>query len=433
MRFEQNSIILHEIKEMYKYLLIILGFIPLGFVHAQALVGGLVKNAETLEPIRYASVRLDNSMQGTSTDENGRFVLEVPNYNASNSFTVQLVGYRSQTIGLVELMKKEVIFLEVDEQEIGEVLIQPKNAYELVQEVLLKVPDNYYANPIAQEVFYRQSLLTNGDLALLEEGRFNILNNFHRKQIPGNVVVEKARGFIDLSVYDALGKIVAKNLEDDSVSVAETAETLLAFNPDLATLQADKQGVFGENAFKNYTFTYMGIAMKGGHTLYMVGFDQKEDLKKTLYKGVMFIDTASMAVAEIEVGLSPQGLDLQKLLPLKYRLLAKIAGFSIYIENVSFTAKYIMLDDFWLIDRGMFILKGSVSRRKGEVLNSVLQLDFKVLDNYSKTAYYNIPSSYNVLPSSLEEFKEDDFWQGENHLPISSAVEEALKNKLIDQ
>lgn len=418
---------------MYKHLLIIFSLILAISVQAQALIGGQVKDATTLEAIQYVSIRLDNTLQGASSDEDGRFIIEIPNYDASNSFTFQLVGYRSKTIGLVELMKNDVVLLELNEQEIDEVVVQPRNAYEIVQEALNKIPDNYYANPIGQEVFYRQSLVTNEELSILEEGKYHILNNFHRRKIPRNVVVKKARAFIDMTPYEQLGKMVAKNLIADSIYVEETAQSILAFNPDLNSLKDDKQGIFGDNAFKNYDFNYMGMAVKGGHTMYMISFDQKEDVKKTLYKGVMFIDTASMAIREVDASLSPQGIDIQKFLPLKMRMLAKLTGFSIYIEDVSFNARYEESDGFWIIDEAGFDLKGKVSRRKGDVLNGTLHLDYIVLRNFPKTEFYNVASSYNVLPSSLEEFKNQNFWQGNSYIPMDGKVGNALERMLTDQ
>ncbi|MFT4969185.1 MAG: hypothetical protein ACI9O4_000930 [Chitinophagales bacterium] len=418
---------------MYRHLLIILSIIVCGNIQAQALIGGTVKDAESLEPIQYVSIRLDNSLKGTSTDAEGRFTIEILNYESTNSFTIQLVGYQTKKLGLVELMKNDEIFLTVDEQEIDEVIVQPKNAFEIVQAAIKKIPDNYYANPVGQEVFYRQSLVTNGELSILEEGKYHLLNTFHRKKLPRNVVMKKARAFIDMSAYEELGKIVAKNLLEDSVYVSQTAEILLAFNPDLTDLQEDKQGIFGSNAFKNYNYNYVGMAIKGGLVLYIISFDQKEDVKKTLYQGEMYIDTASMAITEIQASLSPQGIDLQKFMPLKFRLLAKLAGFKINIEDISFNAQYKEQDGFWVVANAGFDLKGQVSRRKGEVLNGTLHLDYRVLNNFPKTEFYNLPSPYNVLPSSIQEFQDQSFWQGVNYLNVDVKVEEALNKKLTAQ
>ncbi|MEX0595608.1 MAG: carboxypeptidase-like regulatory domain-containing protein, partial [Candidatus Paceibacterota bacterium] len=118
---------------MKRYLLIIFSLILFQVIEAQALISGVVKNAETMEPIQYVSVVLSSTFQGTSTDAEGRFTLEIPNYSADNKFTFQIVGYKNVEINLIKLMKDEIVLLELNEEQVGEVIINPVNAYSIVQ------------------------------------------------------------------------------------------------------------------------------------------------------------------------------------------------------------------------------------------------------------------------------------------------------------
>lgn len=418
---------------MKSYLLIILSLILGQSIQAQALISGIVKNAETMEPIQYVSVVLSTTLKGTSTDVNGSFTLEIPNYSSDNKFTFQLVGYQSIEIDLVKLMKDEVVFLEVDEQEIDEVTINPINAYAVLQMAIERIPENYYSPPIAQEVYYRQVLETNEDLSILEEGHFNIINTFDRKKMANNVSVKKARGYVDMSPYADLGKIVAKNLEDDSVYVAETAASLLQFNPDMEALREDKEGIFGEHSLKFYDYKFVGMSIKNGSMQYMIKFDQKEGKKKTLYQGLIYIDTASYAVVEIEASLSPIGVDFQKLLPLRVRLLAKIAGYTITIQDIAFHAKYTKYNGYYVVNQGSFQLKGSVARRKGAPLNGNLKLNYYVKRNYPKGEFYNVRSKYEVIESNLEPFTDAYFFDDQGLPELSDKLKNIVLHKLNKQ
>jgi hypothetical protein len=418
---------------MKRYLLIILGLIAIQSVQTQSLINGQVKNAETLEPIQYVSVLLFSTLKGTTTDVNGEFSLEIPNYAAENIFTFQIVGYETVEMSLVKLMKDEVVFLQLDEQKIDEVTINPINAYAIVQKAIERIPENYYSPPIAQEVYYRQVLETNDDLSILEEGHFNIVNTFNRTKMPKSVSVKKARGYVDMSSYAALGKMVANNIEDDSIYVALSALSILEFNPDMDALRSDKEGIFGDNSLKYYNYKFVGMAIKNDRMLYMINFDQKEGKKKTLYQGVLFIDTASYAIVEIEANLSPLGIDFQKLLPLKVRLLAKIAGYTINIQDVSYQAKYTQFNRYWVVEHGGFQLKGSVAKRKGVTLNGSLKLDYFVHRNYPKGEFFNLRTKYEVIESDLKNFNEDYFFE-EQVLPVlSNKVGNKLKQKLSKQ
>ena len=327
-------------------------------------------------------------------------------------------------------MKDEVVYLELDEQEIDEVTINPVNAYAILQEVIQKIPDNYYSPPIAQEVYYRQVLETNNELSILEEGHYNIVNTFDRSKLLRSVSVKKARGFVDMSSYASLGKMVAKNINEKKILEGETAEGLLEFNPDMKALRNDKDGIFGDNSLKYYDYKFVGFSIKNGNTLYMIRFDQKEGFKKTLYQGMMYIDTATMAVVEIEANLSPIGIDFQKLLPLKIRMLAKIAGYNIKINDIAFTARYEQYNGFWLIKQGGFQLKGSVAKRKGESLNGNLKLDYYVHRNYPKGEYYNIRSPYERIPSDLSKFEEQYFWEDQVLPNLPDRVNNKIKEGL---
>ena len=175
---------------------------------------------------------------------------------------------------------------------------------------------------------------------------------------------------------------------------------------------------------------YGGMSIKNNHVMYIIHFDQKEGLKKTLYKGSIYIDTASLAIVEFEAGLSPEGLDFQKVLPLKLRLLAKIAGYKINIQDIFIQAKYELYDGFWVIDNGGFQLKGSIAKKKDAPIFGELNLSFNVLNNFPKTQYYNVASKYNTIPSDLSQFKDSYFWGNLSIIPLPSRAAAYLEQKI---
>jgi hypothetical protein len=415
---------------MNKYLLIILSLILFKTSIAQALITGQVKSSETNLGIAYVSVMLNGSNRGTATDENGFFSFEIPDYSSDNFFTFRILGYKTVEVNLVQLMKNDIIYLEIEEQEIAEMKVHPINPFLLLRSAIVKIPSNYYSTPIGQEIFYRQLLYTNEDLSVIEEGHYHLLNNFQQEKIPKRVTVKKSRAYHDYSAYENLGNLVTKNLISDSVNIAEVAEEILNFNPNLKTLTDSKDGVFSSTALKFYDFSYGGMSIKNNHVMYIIHFDQKEGVKKTLYKGSIFIDTASLAIVEFEAGLSPEGLDFQKVLPLKMRILAKIAGYSINIQEISIQAKYEVYNEFWVIDKGEFQLKGTIAKKKVAPIQGVLHLSYDVLNNYPKNQYYNLSSKYRVIPSNIEDFENSYFWGNLNVIPLPTKAAYILEQKL---
>lgn len=397
---------------------------------AQALIGGTVLNEENKQPIPFASVILNGTFNGTTTDKDGKFLLEIPNYNQDNKFTFKIIGYEEKTINLVELMRSDVIYLKVKEEQLNEVVVTPINAYKLINEAADKIPENHYSIPIGQEVFYRQTLTTNNELSIIEEGHYDILNTFNRKALPKNATIKKARGFIDLTPYRDLGKIVSKNIEDDSLDIEQSSQVILGFNPDLEDLRSDKNSVLGKNNDKNYVFNYAGMAIKNGVVMHIVTFDQAEGIKKTLFKGTVYIDTASLAIVEIDAHLSPEGIDFQKLIPLRFRLLMKLGGYTVSVKALAFSAKYVKYGDFWVVNEGGFSGVGNISRRDKVSLNGNLSSNFKVLRNYDRANFYRKNSDYNTIPSKIEDFSNKYFWGSTETLKMDANIESLLNKKL---
>lgn len=415
---------------MAKYKLIFISFLLINFVQAQALIKGVVRDANTKENLEFVSVILNDSYKGTSTNAKGEFTLEIPDYSSSRSFSFQRVGYYSKTISMIDFMRSDTIYLEIDEQFLSEVVVRPKDAFELLQEVVKRIPDNYYSQPVAQDVFYRQSVFLNEQLRGLEESRYHLINTFQRPKLPRSVTVQKARGFSNLKELKDLGKLVASNLDEDSLYVLESAEGLFAFNPNLEQLIKDKTGVFNPNAQKYYDFDYVGMVIRGGNVMHHIIFDQREGLKKTLYQGSMYIDTVSLAIVEFEAKLSPSGIDYQKLIPLKFRMLAKLAGYTVQVYNLAFSVKYEQYENYWVVAGGNFNLGGSIAKRKEQTVNGVLKVDYTVLRNFPKTEFYSRSSNYDVIPSSLDDFKDKYYW-GDQNIPYLPQDIEIRLNKLL--
>ena len=66
-----------------------------------------------------------------------------------------------------------------------------------------------------------------------------------------------------------------------------------------------------KKAYKKYNFKTVGITEYGGRGVFKIIFDQKPDVKDALYKGEIYIDTASYAFVKIDFTMSPRGLDYQ--------------------------------------------------------------------------------------------------------------------------
>ena len=107
-------------------LFIILVLISLNFsgrLHAQT-VYGFVYDEETREPLVGASVYMDNSTIGTSTDFDGAFELTIPE-GIESSFVVSFVGYATLVRSKPDGSRALRLYLEPDSNLLEEVVLSP--------------------------------------------------------------------------------------------------------------------------------------------------------------------------------------------------------------------------------------------------------------------------------------------------------------------
>jgi outer membrane receptor for ferrienterochelin and colicins len=88
---------------------------------AQSLVGSVI-DAETREPLAFATVQLVGATAGATTNESGKFSINVPSNATTINLAVSFVGFKTDTI-VVNSQTKITIYLRPDASALQEVLV----------------------------------------------------------------------------------------------------------------------------------------------------------------------------------------------------------------------------------------------------------------------------------------------------------------------
>ena len=103
-------------------------------------VRGLVKDAETGEPLPFVGVYFDGTTIGISTDMNGHYSLETRSPEAK-VLTAQLIGYESLSIPIQPGSFSEINFtLRPDPKQLAAAYVKPDNRY--IRSILRKISQN---------------------------------------------------------------------------------------------------------------------------------------------------------------------------------------------------------------------------------------------------------------------------------------------------
>lgn len=105
------------------YYLMFTGLLFLSKAHAQTITG-FVYDKETRDPLVGASVYMDNSTIGTSTDFDGAFEITVPE-GINSSFVVSFVGYATLIRSKPDGTQTLKLYLEPDSNILEEVVLSP--------------------------------------------------------------------------------------------------------------------------------------------------------------------------------------------------------------------------------------------------------------------------------------------------------------------
>jgi hypothetical protein len=112
---------------MENRLMIFIFLISCKTIFGQNLIG-ILKNADSKQPIEFANIGIIGKNMGTVTDLNGRFKLLVDSKFDNDTLLFSIIGYKPLLIKISDLRKnvENEVYLEERAYEIAEVVIKPK-------------------------------------------------------------------------------------------------------------------------------------------------------------------------------------------------------------------------------------------------------------------------------------------------------------------
>ncbi|WP_457072300.1 carboxypeptidase-like regulatory domain-containing protein [Hymenobacter sp. UYAg731] len=264
-----------------------------GAAQAQAVLRGRVLDAETHQPIPNAQVGVADNRIGTSTNEDGRFALNIPPTYAGKQLTVALLGYRSYRQTLPPLPGPELrIELNISPAALGEVQVTG-SVLGIVREAVARIPRNYPVRPTQLTGFYRES--DNDSLGrprYLVEGLLTVYKApYPQRTSTGEVQIRQSRR-VDLR-------------SDKLVRIDWAGGPFIAHMADFVHRRAQ----FIDPAhFRDYDYRLAPGSSYQDRPVYVVAFAPKAGNRRADFAGRMYIDQDTYAFLGAEWHYTPAGL-----------------------------------------------------------------------------------------------------------------------------
>lgn len=264
------------------------------WAQAPAVLRGRVLDAETHQPIPNAQVGVADNRLGTSTNDDGRFVLSIPPAYGHEQLTVALLGYRSHRQPLPPLPGPELrIELKISPAALGEVQVTG-SVEGVVREAVARIPRNYPTRATQLTGFYRESDNdTIGRPRYLVEGLLTVYKpDYRQPSDDGDVQVRQARK-VDLRPAG------------QAVRIDWAGGPFIAQFGDFVHRRAQ---FIHPKHFRDYAYRLAPGSSYAGRPVYVVEFGPRNGNRRADCEGRLYIDQSSYAFLGAEWHFTAAGL-----------------------------------------------------------------------------------------------------------------------------
>lgn len=290
---------------MVKWIVIFLLFSQAAFCQQQ-LIEGKIVDAETGEPIPFASIGVIGTSKGVSSNLNGQFTLPV---SGLVSLKITCVGYETLVINTaanVHLIQMKPSATQLNQIVVFSKAVDPKK---IVSKAFGNINRNYINQPFLQKFFYRHYCKDDSVYGRLIEAFVDVWKQDGYRSFQKSagdkeqIRVTQLRRSLDNTVM-AQGHepISIGNILQADVVGYQTAQRTdhPSFYTDVSDLRTD---------LENYSFTFKGITSYDGDEVYEITYAYKKDsvlttsgqyLDLTQINGSLFITTDTKAIVKAE-------------------------------------------------------------------------------------------------------------------------------------
>ena len=380
-------------------------------------VEGNITNTEK-QAIPYANISIKGTSIGAMSNEDGNFILNVSEEYIYDTIVVSHIGYKAYyfIIDKLHLINNKIELSEAL-YSIGEVSISPIDPFKLIQKAITQIPQNYNDTEYESEGFYREVITENDKYIEFAEGIISVLHKpyiVNEKKQESDLIklVQSRRKKNELEEYELSNKV--SNPIGGPVSC-------IKYN------SIKKHPSFlGPNAQKSYDYKLLDIMEYLGREVYVVEFDQNNDVKKALYKGTIYIDKESLAFIKFNYRKSTKGIKYGLPRGLNKAIL-KLLSMNMDGFDRKVTVDYKFYDSKWHLNSINYTEVASFIRNEKlyDIISTKNYLTTKINDAISNSYQKDEVLKSGEFKDQIGEYDEN-FWGNYNIIPLNEVLQKQL-------
>jgi hypothetical protein len=378
-------------------------------------IRGKVVDAETNQPLVFASISLQGSNVSTVSNLDGEFTLKLSGGETGN-LEFSYVGYKNRVMAIDEMKtngQRNIIELETAMIPIKEVIVKPLVPEEIMQQVIDHFDENYPSVANDMTGFYRETIRKNRNYISIGEAVVEVFKAPYQNDLRYDAVrIYKGRKSNDVEKMDTiLFKLQGGPTTTLYLDVVKNPETFLT-----------------REALSQYDLELSNIAMIDDRTNYVINFYQKPSITTPLYQGRLFIDIETYAVAQAEFSFNLENKELAASMFIR----KKPMGMQVTPELTSYLVRFREMNGKWYFTHSRAEVKFKVDWKKKLFNTNYTTMSELAITDRTEEDVVKFSNKERMKPSDFftEEvaaFADPDFWGDYNVIEPDQSIEAAIR------
>ncbi len=375
-------------------------------------IEGSVKDKENNEPIPYCSVSIAETSIGTITNQNGMFLLKVPNSLSNAHIHISHIGYETQQFPARILAgNKADLYLTTRYIPLEAVIINLSNPQKIIRDMMENRSQNYTSNPFYLTTFYREGIERKRGFSNLSEAVFRIYKPGYNNTLPEQVKLVKMR-------------TISNNRETDTVIMKMKAGVNATLMLDVIKNIPD---FFILNKENMYHYTKIDMTVMDEHLAHVIAFEQKSGIDGPLYKGELYIDEKNSALLHAHFRINPDYIKQAR----SMLVVKKSRNMDIIPEDAVYSVSYQQWNGKYYINHVRGDLYFKVKKKKFLSGSTSLHTYFEMVTckidtlNVKRFPARESQPTYNIFSETNYTYDES-FWENFNVIMPEEKLNEAI-------
>lgn len=388
---------------------------PLGF-QAQDFqeFKGLVVNGKSKKALEFATIAVSNSNISTVSNIDGQFSIKVPSSLLGESVIVSYLGFKTKQVPLAQFGQEELaIELEESFEKLPDVNIVKADPTAIVSRAMEKRASNTIEEALLVKAFYRESIKKRRSYASLSEAVVDIYKSGVPVQARDYVVLDKARKSTD---YRKIDTLVIK-LQGGP------------YNNIGMDMMRNKDIFFSEEIFEIYKFKFDKLVNLDDRNVYVINFEQRENIIEPFYKGKLYIDSDSYALVKSVFSLNLENLNRAK----RFFVKKKPANADVIPLDTKYIVDYRQTDGKWHFSYSRIELSFKVKWDR-KLFNSVYNIAIEMaVTDWDVNSDREVVKSKErmrrnvILNDQVSGFTDPAFWGERNVIEPDKSIDNAIR------